>query len=94
MSESEIKNLYKHRYCLEFYDEADETLLHLFDNVNEILSFQNKVSTSENKRRICLDIYRALKRQDHICTFLTGEVMRLYLADFKEDEMQNANMAE
>ena len=77
--------LYKNRYCLAFYDKTGEYLLQLFDNVAEILSFQKKELSRYNKQMIMLYLYRALKSKEHFCTFLTGEVMRVYLIDMAEE---------
>lgn len=81
-----LNNLYKKRYCLAFYDHTDEVVLYIFDNVNEILLFQKKEVNSCNKRIIYIEIYRALTQNKHRCRFLTGELMYLYLVDFKEDD--------
>lgn len=81
----EPAKLYKNRYCLAFYDKTDESLLHLFDNVVEILSFQKKEINAKNKQIVGIELCRALRHKEHFCNFLTGKLMRVYLIDMAEE---------
>ena len=76
--------LFKKRYLIVFYDKTDEVLLYLFDNITERLKYQGKEITQQNINNIKIDLYRALKTKEHFVRFLTGEVMRVYLIDYKE----------
>lgn len=74
------QKLYKGHYFIVFYDE-DEYLKYMFDNVRDILKFMHKPITRDNVRKINIYIMRALRRDDHLTRFLTGETLRLYIID-------------
>lgn len=78
------RKFYKGKYFIVFYDESDEHLLHMFDNVREILKFQNKEITRTNVNLTNVNIVRALKRESHTTSFLTGELMHIYIYDVNE----------
>lgn len=78
--------LYKGRYFIVFYDKTDEHLLYMFDNVREILKFQNKEITRKNCNLIQVELRRALQTDTHFVRFLTGEVMRVYIINEEDDE--------
>lgn len=78
--------LYKKRYVISFYDEDDDTELYCFNNVKEILLFQDKELTKTNINLINVELCRALKRQKPICRFLTGDLMYVYIIDVLEDD--------
>lgn len=80
------KKLYKGKYFIVFYDKNDERLLYTFDNVKEILKFQKKEINTYNARLLNIELYRALRSDEHFITFLTGEVMRVYIITDKEEE--------
>lgn len=76
---------YRGRYLIVFYDKTDELLLHMFNNVREILKFQKKKITRKNVNLINVDLYRALKREGNFCKFLDGSTMRVYIIDMIDD---------
>lgn len=76
---------YRGRYLIAFYDKTDELLLHVFNNVREILKFQKKKLTRKNINLINVELYRALKREGNFCKFLDGSSMRVYIIDMIED---------
>ena len=76
---------YRGRYLIVFYDKTDELLLHVFNNVREILKFQKKKLTRKNINLINVELYRALKREGNFCKFLDGSSMRVYIVDMIED---------
>ena len=78
--------LYKGRYFIAFYDKTDQQFLYSFDNVREILQFQGKEVTRQNVNLVNVEIYRALKTDTHFTTFLTGDVMRVYIIDALDEE--------
>lgn len=80
--------LYKGKYFIVFYDRADSQLLHSFDNVREILRFQNKPITRQNVNYVNVELYVALKNASHFTRFLTGEIMRVYIIE-ADDENTN-----
>ena len=80
------KKLYKGKYFIVFYDKNDERLLYIFDNVKEILKFQKKEINTYNARLLNIELYRALKSDEHFITFFTGDVMRVYIITDKEEE--------
>lgn len=77
--------LYKGKYFIVFYDKTDEKFLYSFDNVREILKFQGKELCCANVNAINKYLYKALKSEEHFITFLTGEVMRVYIIDAVEE---------
>lgn len=79
-------SMYKGRYFIVFYDKTGENLLYMFDNVREILKFQGKPLTRQNINHVNVRLYRALKTDTHFVTFLTDEVMRVYIFDENEEE--------
>lgn len=83
--EKEKVNFYKNKYIIAFYDVTDEVLLYIFDNVREILEFQNKEITRQNVNLINVELYNALQRKDNLCRFLNGEFMRVYIIDMEND---------
>lgn len=76
---------YKGQYFIVFYDEADEELLYMFDNAKEILIHQKKPITRNNLNLVNVELYRALRRKDHLTRFLNGEWMKIYIIDNKEE---------
>ena len=76
---------YRGRYLIVFYDKTDELLLHVFNNVREILKFQKKKLTRKNINLINVELYRALKREGNFCKFLDGSSMRVYIVDMIDD---------
>lgn len=83
--EKEKVKFYKNKYIIAFYDVTDEVLLYIFDNVREILEFQNKEITKQNVNLINVELYNALQRKDNLCRFLNGEFMRVYIIDMEND---------
>lgn len=79
-------NLYKGKYFIVFYDKTDEHLLYMFNNVKEILDFKKKEVNRNNIILVNVELYRALKSEFHFTRFLTGDVMRVYIIEDKEDE--------
>lgn len=76
---------YKGSYFLAFYSITDETLLYTFDNIREILKFQDKECSRANIQYVKLLLYRALKRESHITSLLTGKKMRVYMININDD---------
>lgn len=76
---------YKGQYFIVFYDEADEELLYMFDNAREILLYQKKPITKNNINLVNVELYRALKRKDHLTRFLNGEWMKIYIIENNEE---------
>lgn len=76
---------YRGRYLIVFYDKTDELLLHMFNNVREILKFQKKKITRKNINLVNVELYRALKREGNFCKFLDGSTMRVYIIDMIDD---------
>lgn len=86
-------SLYKGKYFITFYDKTDEKLCYIFDNIREILAFQKKPATRENVNRINVELYRALRSEEHFTTFLTkGEVLRVYIIDTVDDDLEDLSL--
>lgn len=75
--------LYKRAYFIVFYDKTDMYLEYSFDNIDEILKFMKKEKTPNNVKVIQNELYRALKSEEHFCTFLTGKTLRVYIIKAK-----------
>lgn len=76
---------YKGKYSIAFYDKTGEEYLYGFDNIRDILKFQNKPITRENVGLIKNYLYNALKTDTHFVRFLTGEVMTVWIIDEFDD---------
>lgn len=81
--------LYKGSSFIVFYDKSDEHIKYIFDNVREILKFQNKECTRHNVNRVNVEIYLTLKRQGHFTRFLNGDLLRMYIINLEEGEEEN-----
>ena len=81
-----MSKLYKQKYFIVFYDKTDTDLKYMFDNVEEILTFQQKEITRQNKNLINVELCRALKTDSHFTRFLTGEVLRVYIIEAEGEE--------
>lgn len=83
------RELYRGRYFIVFYDETDEELMYLFDNVRDILVFMDKPVTRVNVNLVNVELYRAFRRQGHFTRFLTGKKLRVYMiaADIEDDNI-------
>lgn len=77
---------YKGKYFIVFYDKTDTTLLHMFDNVREILQFQKKEITRTNLNLVNVELARALKTDTHFTRFLTGEVLKVYIINLEGED--------
>lgn len=75
--------LYKGQYFIAFYDKTGEEFMYSFDNVREIVKFQGKLLTRTNINLVNVELYRALKSEEHFVRFLTGEIMRVYIIDIE-----------
>ena len=78
------RNFYKGKYFIVFYSLDDEELLHMFDNVREICRFKEIEPTRYNINLINIELYRALKRENRLIKFLTGEPMKVYIFNAEE----------
>lgn len=87
------RKLYRGSYFIVFYDESDEELRYLFDNVRDILKFMKRPVTRTNINLVNVELYRAFKRRGHFTRFLTGEKLRAYMiaADIDDDDDINYN---
>lgn len=81
-----MSKLYKQKYFIVFYDKTDTNLKYMFDNVEEILKFQQKKITRQAKNLINVELCRALKTDSHFTRFLTGEVLRVYIIEAEGEE--------
>lgn len=79
-------NLYKKRYMISFYGIEDDRQIYCFNNVREILEFQEREINKTNINLINVELCRALKRKKPICRFLTGQLMYVYIIDVLEEE--------
>lgn len=75
---------YKGKYFIVFYQNDDETYVTSFNNVREILAYKNMSITRTNVNMMNVELYRALKREDHKTQMLTGKTMRVYIVDIDD----------
>ena len=75
--------LYKGRYVITFYDKTGDEFMYMFNNVKEILEFKKIPVTKNNMHKMYITLYNILRKgtENNICTFLTGEKLRIYLID-------------
>lgn len=81
-----VKNCYKKKYCISFYNETDEEFVACFDNVRQICKYRKLEITSANLTLISVELYRALRRKDHSTRMLDGNLMHVYLIDIEDIE--------
>lgn len=74
---------YKNKYFIAYYDK-DQMLCNMFDNIKEICEYKGKEINTTNMNLTSVELYRALKREDHMTRMLTGEEMYVYLIDVEE----------
>lgn len=79
------QGIYKNKYLISFYDEKDENFVMQFDNLRQICQYRQKDPTQSNLTLMAVELYRALKREDH-STRMLGELMHVYLVDVEEVE--------
>lgn len=77
-------NFYKGKYFIAFYENDDDTYITSFNNVREILIYKNMSVTRTNVNLMNVELYRALKRDDHRTQMLNGKTMRVYLIDIDD----------
>lgn len=75
--------LYKGKYVITFYDIDGDEFRYMFNNVREILEFKKIPITKYNMKKMYITLYNILRKgiDNNICTFLTGEKLRIYLID-------------
>lgn len=91
LREIDIK-YFKGRYCIVFYDSQDEWCEAIFNNIKEICHYKKLGFNSKNYNLVKVELYRALKREDHSTRMLNGKLMHVYLIDTideEEDEYRN-----
>lgn len=76
--------LYKGKYFIVFYDKTDTEIKYMFDNVREILKFQNKEVTRQNINLVNVELCRALRTETRFTRFLTGEVLKVFIIEDDE----------
>ena len=81
MSVKRDRYYYRGKYIIVFYAKDDETYLHEFDNIIDILDFKKLPHTPQNIKTMQCNIMRALQWRDHKTHCLTGEMMYVYLID-------------
>lgn len=81
-----IRNYYKGKYFISFYDKTGDLFVAMFDNVRDILKYQGKPITRRNVNLLNVELYRSLKSEEHFTKILTGEVMRVYIIEKGENE--------
>ena len=80
------ETFFKGKYMIVFYDENDEDLIISFNNIKEICKHRKLEVCQKNLTLISVELYRALRREDHITRFLDGRLMHVYLIDTREIE--------
>lgn len=77
---------YKGIYSIDFYtNDKYETFIASFNNVREILVWQEKEITRNNVILLNTEIARALKRDNHYTRCLDGNGMKVYITSLIED---------
>ena len=82
------RKFYKGKFLIAFYDKNDEFLEYLFDNVREILVFMKQPLTPRNINLVNVELYKALKSENHMAKFLTGNWLRVYAVPIDDDITQ------
>ena len=77
---------FKGKYLIAFYNKEDTCLLHMFDNIKEICRYKNLEDSLKSYNLIKVELYRALKREDHFTRMLNGSLMRVYTIDMTNED--------
>ena len=86
-NKTSIENpFYKGKYFIVFYAEDNDTFVEYFDSIREICNYKKLEMTLQNLNVIQVELYRALRRDDHSTTMLNGKKMYVYLIDVEDDE--------
>lgn len=80
------QQLYKKRYVIAFYKTDDDTLLHLFNNVEQVCKAAGFEVNYSNMHKISVGLYKSLKREDHHTRLLNGKLMCVHIIDVTDDE--------
>lgn len=80
---SRTRRYYKGKFFIVFYDKEDEVLEHIFDNVRDILKYQNREVNRKSVNKINVELYLALKRKGHFTRMLDGRLLRVYLVKIR-----------
>ena len=76
---SRTRQYYKGKFFIVFYDKDDEVLEHMFDNVRDILKYQQQEVNRKSVNKINVELYLALRRKGHFTRMLNGKLLRVYL---------------
>ena len=93
MEENEVR-CYKGRYMIMFYDVDDDTLVYCFENTSQILHFLGVENCIENRRKISILIWKAIRRIDHKCFFMNNKELIIHLEDIRDEDIENTNEGE
>ena len=89
------RKYYKGKYFLVFYDESDEELLYLFDNVNQLCDHLKLERTKRNINNLNVQLFHALRSDTHFFKMDSHEICRVYMISADdEDEYQMSDMDE
>lgn len=77
---------FKGRYFIVFYAEDNDTFVEYFDNIKEICKYKQLELTPQNLNLVQVELYRALRRDDHSTKMLNGRKMYVYLIDVEDDD--------
>lgn len=86
MRENKDNKYYKGRFMIVFYDETDEEFVAGFTNIKQLCLYKNKELTATNINLVSVEVYRALKREDHSTRMLNGSLNHIHLIDIEDDE--------
>lgn len=85
-NQTATETFFKGKYMIVFYDENDEDIVISFNNIKEICKYRKLDVCQKNLTLISVEVYRALKREDHYTRILNGKLMHVYLIDTREIE--------
>ena len=81
------EKLYKGKYILSFYEKDDDTLAFIACNLREVCKRLRWEVNRKNMNVIQVNVYRALKRQNHQINLFKGKAYRVYLIDDTEEDI-------
>lgn len=85
------QQLYKKRYVIAFYKRDDDTLLYLFNNVEQVCRAAGLEVTYSNMHKISTSLYKSLRREDHHTRMLNGKLMCVHIIDVTDDDEDDMN---
>ena len=75
------RKYYKDKYVIVFYDETDNFIVGMFDNIKQICEYKKMDITLKSYNLVKIELYRSLNKQNGSTRMLNGKKMYIHLMD-------------